>query len=90
MSIYISKVENGERLEIYHLAKDEWELPSLFKEFEVWLNTHSSELAQGNWIADIGFSPRQEACGGGPIITKEIMSICLSKGIEIFLSEYGE
>lgn len=90
MSIYISKVLDGERKEKYHLAKDEWELPALFKEFEAWLSDTAHTLEAGEWIADIGFSPREGACGGGPIISTSTMAICVKIGLAIYLSEYGE
>ena len=90
MSIYISKVEDGNRFEKFHLGKDEWELPKLFKEFENWLSNNVDSIEQGSWIADIGFSPREGACGGGPVISTEIMASCLKIDMAIYLSEYGE
>lgn len=90
MSIYISKIENGNRLEKFHIGKDEWELPELFKEFEKWLSDNVGTIEPGEWIADIGFSPRKGASGGGPIISTEVMSSCLKIGMAIYLSQYRE
>ena len=42
------------------------------------------------WIADVGFSPRVDACGGGPILKVELMQKCVDLNIEIYLSEYTE
>ena len=90
MAIWIRKVV-GEKSENYlKLAEDEWGLPVQFEVFEMWLKSGADDLDSSyQWIADIGFSPRDGASGGGPIISLEIMEICLSKRITIFLSEYG-
>jgi len=90
LSIYISKVENGDRFVKFHFGADEWELPKLFKEFENWLFANVDSIEAGEWIADIGFSPRESATGGGPIISTEIMASCLKIGMAIYISEYGE
>ena len=64
---------------------DKWD------ELKKWLKTEAANLELGNeWIVDIGFSPREGALGGGPIISKEIMELCLKNNITIYLSEYGE
>ncbi len=90
MSIYISKIEKGERIQAFHIAENEWALPMLFIEFERWVKEESNQLEPGEWIADIGFSPRTSANGGGPIISKELMSSCVKIGLSIYLSEYSE
>jgi hypothetical protein len=90
LSIYIWKVENGARVKKFHLAKEQWELPELFKVFELWLNEVGASLEHGEWVADFGFSPRVGANGGGPIISTALMAKCLNIGISIYLSEYAE
>ncbi len=91
MSIWISKIEDGKRSGVLQLGKEVWDLPELFKLFENWLKSDSDSLDESlEWIADIGFSPRQDASGGGPIISTAIMRICVAKNISIYLSEYND
>ncbi|SQH75380.1 conserved protein of unknown function [Shewanella benthica] len=44
----------------------------------------------GSYVADIGFSPRKGAAGGGAVISTGAMKIMLSIGMELYLSEYLE
>lgn len=37
---------------------------------------------------DIGFSPRPDALGGGPVISRKLMQACLKANLELFFSEY--
>jgi hypothetical protein len=91
LSIWISKIEDGKRIKVLQLGKEIWELPELFKLFESWLNSGSDSIDENlEWIADIGFSPRDGANGGGPIISTEIMRECIAKNIAIYLSEYDD
>ncbi|WP_444891819.1 hypothetical protein ACJJIE_11875 [Microbulbifer sp. TRSA001] len=90
MAIWIRKVVGQKSKNYLKLAKDDWNLISQFEAFESWLKTDAEDLDPNHeWIADIGFCPRDSASGGGPVITQEIMEICLSRRITIFLSEYG-
>jgi len=91
MSISISKIEGDKRHSILKLGSDSWALPELFKIFENWLMNESGDIdPQFEWIVDIGFSPREGASGGGPIISKTIMKKCIEKNISIYLSEYAD
>jgi hypothetical protein len=91
LSIWISKLEDGKREGVLKLGEDSWELPELFKLFEHWLLNDSNDLSSNvQWIADIGFSPRAGANGGGPIISLDLMQSCIDKNISIYLSEYGD
>jgi len=91
LSIWISTIENGQRSGVLKLGEESWELPALFKIFENWLLNDTATLdSKFEWIADIGFSPREGANGGGPIISQEIMKACIDKNISIYLSEYND
>ena len=91
MSIWISQLKDNKRIAFLHLGSDVWDLPSLFKVFEQWLDSLDNNWQSDiHWIADIGFSPRDDACGGGPIISRQIMQICIDRNIEIYLSEYND
>lgn len=71
------------------LADDEWRLAPQVEALESWLQEHPDELDPSHkWIADIGFSPRPNATGGGPIITRQLMQACLKTNLVIYLSEY--
>ena len=72
------------------LAPNDWNLMSQFEVFEEWLRSNNGQLvSEEGWVVDIGFSPRENATGGGPVISKEIMKLCLKNNIEIYLSEYA-
>lgn len=91
MAIWIRRVEGSKRVNHLKLANDDWDLRSQFIIFENWLLTGPEFLESGqSWIADIGFDSRVNATGGGPVITQELMSMCLKHNITIHLSEFGE
>jgi hypothetical protein len=89
VSIWIRRITGDRADNFLKLGDDLWDLPSLFTLFESWLIENSETLDQGEgWIADIGFNPREGACGGGPIISIPVMEKCLKLKMSIFLSEY--
>jgi hypothetical protein len=80
----------GEHYEnLVELAADEWRLLEQVQTLEQWLMDNVERLSTGDkWVADIGFCVRPDAAGGGPVITKRLMEMCLSANVEVFLSEY--
>ena len=88
MPIYI-KVE-GSKETIATLSKGVWELSSQIQELESWLFENSPNLSSSNYIADVGFSIRENACGGGAVLSPKAMSIMGKLGVKLYLSEYGE
>lgn len=78
--------EKGESL--VRLCDDEWEMPAQVEALEKWLIENQSKLSKGYYVADIGFSPRLEALGGGAVLTTQAMKIMVSIGMELYLSEY--
>lgn len=88
MPIYIKIEQSNEKLA--HLAKGHWELPIQIQELESWLLENPLNLTPSTYIADVGFSIRQNACGGGAILSPEAMSIMSNLSIKLYLSEYGE
>lgn len=91
MSLYIRKLTSGSSETFAIIAKGSWNLRSLISELEVWLDNEADNLPSGfKWIADVGFSPREDACGGGPILKVELMQKCVDLNMEIYLSEYTE
>jgi hypothetical protein len=42
------------------------------------------------YVADIGFSMRENTCGGGAMLSVEAMSIMSQLGMQLYLSEYPD
>lgn len=84
------KIYSGEdsRAEIAWLCDDDWNLPAQVSALEAWLAQNSATISSGHYIADIGFSIRSDATGGGAAISPEMMRTMADKGITLFLSEY--
>jgi hypothetical protein len=89
LSTIIRKVV-GDRSENYATISSEWILQPQVEALERWLQQHHGELDPCfEWIADIGFTHRPNACGGGPVMSRGLMRMCLDANMEVFLSEYG-
>jgi hypothetical protein len=86
--IYVKSEQSNEKLA--HLAKEHWDLPVQIKELENWLFENPLNLTPSKYIADVGFSIRENACGGGAILSPKAMTIMGKLGIKLYLSEYGE
>ncbi|MCK0158842.1 hypothetical protein MWU65_16745 [Cellulophaga sp. F20128] len=86
MPINIYKEKNNERLA--WLCDKSWDLPYQISELENWLEKTGKHLPIGQYVADIGFGIRNEANGGGGVISKNMMGIMSKIGMEIYLSEY--
>ena len=89
MTCIIRKIV-GDRLENYtEIEPEEWRLREQVEALEAWLIEHAGELDPDyEWVADIGFTVRQDALGGGPPITRRLMQMCVDANLEIYLSEY--
>jgi len=87
----IIRKDIGERYENHvELAADEWALTPQVEALDAWLRANPNGLDPAfRWVADIGFTPRINALGGGPVISRELMERCLNANVEIFLSEYA-
>jgi len=70
------------------LCDDNWRLPDQAEALEAWLMEMRNMLKPGDYIADIGFSPREDASGGGAALSPEMMRTMADLGITLFLSEY--
>ena len=70
------------------LAGDSWDLREQMETLQEWMSNNTLDPSS-EWIADIGFTTRLNATGGGPAINRELMQLCLASNLEIFLSEYG-
>lgn len=85
INIY-SEVDSRER--IAWLCEDNWRLPDQVSVLEAWLNKNKTTMKNGRYIADIGFSVREDARGGGAAVSPEMMGTMAELGISLFLSEY--
>ncbi len=83
-----SEGESGKPLE--GLCNDKWEMPAQIEALEKWLIENQSDLTSGDYVADIGFSPRPGAAGGGAVLSVRTMKIMSDIGMNLYLSEYPE
>lgn len=67
---------------------DAWDLPTQIHELERWLSIHLKELDQGSYVADIGFTLREGASGGGAVMSKNLIAMPHEVGMEVYFSEY--
>jgi len=56
----LNKREDTKGKEIAWLCNDSWKLPEQLKELEKWLQ-ENKDISKGDYYADIGFSPREDA-----------------------------
>ena len=86
INIYHQTDNDHERLA--YLCEDDWDLSSQIFELENWLTAKSSAISKGSYIADIGFCIREQASGGGAVVTLKLMKMMTEIGMELYLSEY--
>ena len=86
MAINIYKEENLETIE--HLSENDWDLPTQMDELEKWLEKEGGNLPKGKYVADIGFEVRNDASGGGAILSSKTIEMLNKIGMEIHFSEY--
>jgi len=84
-----TNVKEGEKGEVLdHLCEDKWEMPEQIEALEQWLKNSHGKLKAGNYVADIGYSPREGASGGGAVLTIQAMEVMVKIGMNLYLSEY--
>jgi hypothetical protein len=88
VSIYRVTPKGQKNETIACLCDGNWRLPDQTEALEAWLVKNSAALKPDRYIADIGFSPREDALGGGAAISPGMMRTMASLGISLFLSEY--
>jgi hypothetical protein len=71
-----------------YLCDRNWRLPDQVEALEIWLKENRSKVKSGQSVADIGFTLRKGASGGGAAISPEMMRTMADLGISLFLSEY--
>jgi hypothetical protein len=88
VTIYRITPEGQKNETIVWLCDDNWRLPEQAEALEAWLSESRGTLQPDHYIADIGFTPREDALGGGATISPEMMRTMSDLGISLFLSEY--
>ena len=78
------------REEVAWLCDGKWGLPEQIHFLQKWLKKNHKKLEKGPYVADIGFSPRPDAAGGGAVLTVEAMRVMAAIDMELHLSEYPE
>jgi hypothetical protein len=86
MPINIYKTGSFERID--WLCDESWDLPTQLGELELWLENRRMSLEPGEYVADIGFSIREDASGGGGVLSSKAMLIMGEIGMDVFFSEY--
>src|SRR3954471_21779796 len=81
--------DDDTRAEVAWLGDDDWGLASQIGALEEWLTQSAPTVGPGRYIADIGFSVRTDATGGGAAVSPEMMRRMADLGITLFLSEYS-
>ncbi len=74
--------------EVAFICDDIWSLPEQLSELESWVQTDAVALPDGEYVVDVGFSPRDGAAGGGATLSARALAIMASKGLSLELSEY--
>ncbi|MBA4149254.1 MAG: hypothetical protein H0X66_14160 [Verrucomicrobia bacterium] len=88
VNIYRVTPEGQENERIAWLCDDNWRLRDQAEALEAWLIENRDTLRPDNYVADIGFAPREDASGGGAALSHEMMRAMADFGISLFLSEY--
>ncbi|MEL6440743.1 MAG: hypothetical protein AAFQ80_15995 [Cyanobacteria bacterium J06621_8] len=70
-------------------SEDLWDLPSQIYKLEQWLETNIGKLNKGSYVADIGFTVREDATGGGAVLNRKMILMLHQIGMEIYFSEYN-
>ena len=55
---------------------------------EKWLQRPDLKVTPGDLVADVGFSLRKDAGGGGPVVSCAMMRQMLALDMALYLSEY--
>jgi hypothetical protein len=90
VNIYRVTPEGQKNERIARLCDDNWRLPDQAEALEAWLAENHASLKPDEYVADIGFTIREDACGGGAAISPQMMRTMADLGMSLFLSEYQD
>ena len=74
--------------EVAWLCDDCWRLPEQGEALAEWLATDGASLKPAEYVADIGFTYREDAMGGGAAFSPETLQRMAGLGMALFVSEY--
>ena len=74
--------------EVDWICDDIWDLSFQIDALENWLGENAKNLKPNKYVADIGFSMRADATGGG-VLNSKSMQIMGEIGMDIYFSEYS-
>lgn len=84
INIYIQKTFE----KVDGLCKEIWDLPTQIDALETWLDKNWKDLESNEYVADIGFDIRKDACGGGGVLSAKSMEIMGRIKMDVYFSEY--
>jgi hypothetical protein len=89
VNIYRVTPEGEKNERIAWLCEVEWKLTPQAEALAAWLRTDAARLKPAEYVADIGFSWRRDACAGGPAFAPETLRQLADLGMSLFISEYA-
>jgi hypothetical protein len=87
-NIYLVTPEGQENERIPWLCEGNWQIPDQTEALKAWSSEHRATLTPDDDIADMGFTLRGDACGGGAAIPPDMMGAMADHARSLFLSEY--
>jgi hypothetical protein len=89
VNIYRVTPEGQNNEPIAQFCNDEWRLTPQSEALSVWLAGDGARLRPDQYVANIGFSWRRDACSGGPAFSPETLRQMADLGMSLFISEYA-
>ena len=89
VNIYRVAPQGEENEKIAWLCDGEWRLTPQSEALSEWLQVESAKLKPGQYIANIGFSWRRDACSGGPAFSPVTLRRLADLGMSLYISEYA-
>jgi len=75
--------------EIANICRNSWDLDEQLWKLHEWVKRNRGRIKGEHIVADIGYSIRKDATGGGHALTKEEMRDYVDFGMDIYFSQYS-
>ena len=89
VNIYRVTPDGQKNERVARLCADEWRLTPQSEALTSWLRTEGLNLTPAEYVANIGFSWRRDACSGGPTFEPDTLRQMADLGMSLFISEYA-
>jgi len=89
VNIYRVMPDGQKNERVAWLCAGEWRLTPQSEALTAWLRTEGLKLAPAEYVANIGFSWRRDACSGGPAFEPGTLRQMADLGMSLFISEYA-